>query len=33
MENAGKIANFSSTYENVNKTNSLQPSGYNGPLV
>ena len=33
LENAGKIDNFSFTYEKVNKTDSLQPSGCNGPLV
>ena len=33
MENAGNIAHFSCTYEKVNNTDSLQPSGSNGPLV
>ena len=33
LENAGKIANFSFRYEKVNKTDSLQPSCCNGPLV
>ena len=30
---AGKIAQFSFTYEKVNKTDSVQPYGCNGPLV
>ena len=29
--NYDKIAHFSFTYEQVNKTDSLQPSGCNGP--
>ena len=33
IENARKMAHFSTTYEKVNKTDSLQPSGSNGPLV
>ena len=33
LENAGKIAYFSFTNEKYNKTDSLQPSGCNGPLV
>ena len=33
LENAGKIAHFIFTYEKVDKTDSLQPSGCNGLLV
>ena len=29
----GKIAHFSSTYENVNKTDNLQPFGCSQPLI
>ena len=31
--NAAKIEKISFTYEKVNKTDSLQPSSYNEPLV
>ena len=33
LENAGKMAHFSFTYEKVDKTDSLQPSGCIEPLV
>ena len=33
LEDAGVIADFSFTYEKINKTDSLQPSGCNGPFV
>ena len=33
LENAGKIAQFSFTYEKVNKTDSSQPSSCKVPLV
>ena len=33
LENLGKMSHFSFTYEKVNTTDSLQPSGSNGPLV
>ena len=33
LENAGRSTHFYLTYEEVNKTDSLQPSGCNGPLV
>ena len=33
LENAGKMVHFTFTYEKVNKADSLQPFGCNGPLV
>ena len=33
LDDAGKIAHFSFTYENVNKTDSFQPSGCNGTIA
>ena len=33
MENTGKLAHFSFTFEKVNKTDSLQPSSCNEMLV
>ena len=33
LESARKITHFSFKYEKADKTDSLQPSGYSGPLV